>query len=152
MRKKVLFSSLIGEIHELLAPMMEEKHIEFSCDVGDIFCLGANEDALRQVFINIILNAIEATTMVDGFISVSGKQIEKAGKTFLEIRVSDNAGGILPDHLPNIFNPFFTTKSDQDSHGIGLSITREIIESIEGTIEVESEVGLGTTFTIVLKQ
>jgi len=151
-RKKVLFSSLIGEIHELLAPMMEEKHIEFSCDVGDIFCLGANEDALRQVFINIILNAIEATTMVDGFISVSGKQIEKAGKTFLEIRVSDNAGGILPDHLPNIFNPFFTTKSDQDSHGIGLSITREIIESIEGTIEVESEVGLGTTFTIVLKQ
>ncbi len=151
-KKKVMLSSLIDEIYEFLAPMMEDKHIKFSDDVGDICCLGVDEDSLRQVFINIILNAIEAMTMVDGIIMVTGTQIQRDNQPFVEIKVTDNAGGILPEHLPNIFNPFFTTKSDQNSHGIGLSITREIIESIEGTIEVESEVGLGTTFTIVLRQ
>jgi signal transduction histidine kinase len=66
------------------------------------------------------------------------------------IRVSDTGRGIPPQHLSRIFDPFFTTKAVGKGTGLGLAISHGIVEKHRGTIDVESEVGKGTTFTIRL--
>ena len=64
------------------------------------------------------------------------------------VEVADNGRGIPPDHLPNIFRPFYTTKGD--GTGLGLSLARRIVEDHQGRIDVTSAVGKGTTFAVVL--
>jgi signal transduction histidine kinase len=62
--------------------------------------------------------------------------------------VADNGRGIAPDHLPNIFRPFYTTKGD--GTGLGLSLARRIVEDHQGRIDVSSTLGKGTTFAVIL--
>jgi signal transduction histidine kinase len=107
----------------------------------------ADGDKLRQVFANVIDNAIDALAPVS-----EGRKIE----LFIEngrpdqttIRICDNGCGIPPEKLGKIFNPFFTTK--EKGTGLGMAISKKIVEAHEGTIEVESEPGRGTVFTIFL--
>ena len=66
------------------------------------------------------------------------------------VQIGDNGPGIPPDVLPRIFDPFFTTKDVGEGTGLGLSIVHELVERHGGTIEVETKVGLGTTFTVTL--
>jgi len=73
--------------------------------------------------------------------------VERRGPSAV-IEVTDNGRGIAPDHLPNIFRPFYTTKGD--GTGLGLSLARRIVEDHHGRIDVTSTVGKGTTFAVVL--
>jgi signal transduction histidine kinase len=66
------------------------------------------------------------------------------------IRIRDNGPGIPPDVLPRIFDPFFTTKDVGEGSGLGLSIVHGIVERHGGSIEVDTEPGSGTTFTVLL--
>ena len=76
--------------------------------------------------------------------------MDEAGrKDYMEVRIADTGQGIPKDDLPRIFEPFFTTKG-QHGNGLGLAVTWGIIDSHDGTINVESEVGKGTTFSIQL--
>jgi len=76
--------------------------------------------------------------------------IDEAGeRNYVELKVSDNGGGIPVDDLPKIFEPFFSTKG-QKGTGLGLAVIWGIIDNHDGIINVESEVGKGTTFTIHL--
>ncbi|HJX30573.1 MAG TPA: ATP-binding protein [Thermodesulfobacteriota bacterium] len=110
---------------------------------------------LRQVFINIINNAFEAmpnggtltltittTTTPDGTISVGET------KEIVKIDFADTGIGIPSEILPQIFNPFFSAKIDKDATGLGLSTSLKIIQGFGGTIEAQSKVGEGSTFTI----
>ncbi len=102
-----------------------------------------DSDQIHQVLLNLLLNSIQA-------IDKSGKivvTVERQAATAL-IEVTDNGRGIPPDHLPNIFRPFFTTKGD--GTGLGLSLARRIVEDHQGHIDVTSAVGQGTTFAVVL--
>ncbi len=72
------------------------------------------------------------------------------GGAKIEIRFTDTGCGIAREHLEQIFDPFFTTKEPGKGTGLGLAVTYGIVERHQGTIEVESEVGKGTTFTIRL--
>jgi len=75
---------------------------------------------------------------------------EKAGeRCMIELRVEDNGRGIQPEDLPRLFEPFFTTKGTRGT-GLGLAVTWSIIEGHSGTIDVQSELGRGTSFTIRL--
>ena len=67
-----------------------------------------------------------------------------------EIAIQDSGMGILPEHLTRIFDPFFTTKVDGEGTGLGLSVSYGIISNHSGRIDVESVVGQGSTFTIIL--
>ena len=64
------------------------------------------------------------------------------------VEVTDNGRGIAPDHLPNVFRPFYTTKGD--GTGLGLSLARRIVEDHHGRIDVSSTLGKGTTFAVIL--
>jgi GAF domain-containing protein len=113
----------------------------------------ANADQLKQVFLNLILNAIDA--MPGGGplrISTNLDEVEirdgQAAVPAVRVEFSDAGEGIPEDMLPHIFEPFFTTK--ENGAGLGLSTSYGIIESHNGQITVTSEAGAGTTFTILL--
>jgi two-component system NtrC family sensor kinase len=107
------------------------------CDPGQI----------EQVVLALVMNAIDATRG-GGNICLRTRQLpDTAG---IEFQVCDDGSGIPPDVLPHIFEPFFTTKEDSHSTGLGLAVSRSIVERHHGRIEVESKVGSGTVFTLTL--
>ncbi|HDG98649.1 MAG TPA: sensor histidine kinase, partial [Desulfobacterales bacterium] len=106
---------------------------------------------LQQVLINLLNNAMDAVLSRHG---TEGGEIivgaAKKDKGRIVIWVKDNGIGISPENLKNVFRPFFTTKPPGKGTGLGLSVCYGIIENMGGTIEVESEKGVGTTFIITL--
>jgi len=102
-----------------------------------------DSDQIHQVLLNLLLNALQAIDK-NGKITVT---VKPQGATAV-VEVTDNGRGIAPDHLPNIFRPFYTTKGE--GTGLGLSLARRIVEDHHGRIDVTSAVGKGTTFAVVL--
>jgi len=102
---------------------------------------------IEQVLIALIMNAIDAMPR-GGNLWLETQMHGDAGT--IVIRVRDDGAGIAPDILPHIFEPFLTTKETGHGVGLGLAISRGIVERHNGSIEVESELGRGTTFTITL--
>jgi two-component system NtrC family sensor kinase len=100
---------------------------------------------LQQVLVNLITNACHAMPEGAGKLELSAGA---DGEGDVELRVRDNGSGISPDHLGRIFEPFFSTKGEGHGTGLGLSIVRNIVELHNGSIEVESELGNGTTFVL----
>jgi signal transduction histidine kinase len=111
----------------------------------------ADETLVKQAFLNIMLNAIEA--MPEGGDLVIATRLvsgERSGDRpeWIEVVFDDTGPGILEEELPRIFDPFFTTK--KDGTGLGLAITHRIIENHHGSIRVMSQRGKGTTFVVSL--
>ncbi|MDH4222547.1 MAG: ATP-binding protein [candidate division Zixibacteria bacterium] len=102
---------------------------------------------LRQVFHNLFMNSLESVEN-DGEIQVKLENIEREGNNFIQVVIQDNGGGIPEENLGNIFNPFYTTK--EKGIGLGLSMVKKIIDLHKGKIEVKSEPGKGTAFSIFL--
>ncbi len=102
-----------------------------------------DSDQIHQVLLNLLLNALQAIDQ-RGKIDVT---LSRRGST-AAVEVTDTGRGIAPDHLPNIFRPFYTTKGE--GTGLGLSLARRIIEDHQGRIDVTSAVGKGTTFAVIL--
>jgi len=111
----------------------------------------ADGDKLRQAFLNIVINALQATP-AGGSVTISissPKSPLLPGKgDCYEIRFSDTGSGMEGEALERIFEPFFTTKPD--GTGLGLAVTRKIVEAHNGTLKVESEPGRGTVVTVRL--
>jgi signal transduction histidine kinase len=102
-----------------------------------------DSDQIHQVLLNLLLNSLQAID-VNGKIVVT---VRSQGNQAV-VEVADNGRGISPEHLPNIFRPFYTTKGD--GTGLGLSLARRIVEDHHGRIEVTSAIGEGTTFAVLL--
>jgi signal transduction histidine kinase len=109
----------------------------------------ADKGEFQQVFINILVNAAQAM-QERGTITIVTRGLPADGS--VEVRISDTGHGIPPEQVPRIFDPFFTTKEVGEGTGLGLSIVHGIVERHGGTIEVQSTVGEGTTFTVTLPQ
>lgn len=104
------------------------------------------EGELKQMIFNIVRNAIQAS-QPDQRVIVSAEQEDNA----LVIRVTDRGKGIAKQVLPHIFEPFFSTKGQlKEGMGLGLSVTKNLIDSMGGSIECDTVVGVGTTFTVTL--
>jgi two-component system NtrC family sensor kinase len=109
----------------------------------DIPAIIADETKLKQVFLNIILNAAQAMEG-KGKLTIS----TMADKRQIKIRIQDTGPGIPPENMDKLFSPFFTTK--EKGTGLGLAISYGIIEHHKGKIDVYSELEKGSTFTITL--
>ena len=103
---------------------------------------------MKQVFLNILINAIEATAE-SGKISVKTRPyIKSNGDPYIQIEFTDTGCGIPPEYLESIFNPFFTTK--HKGSGLGLSISNQIVQEHKGYIDVESQPNNGSSFYVNL--
>ena len=102
--------------------------------------------SLRQALLNLALNACQAMAH-GGTLRLTGRGISRRR---VAITVEDTGPGIHPDHLPKVFDLYFTTK--QGGSGIGLSMVFRTVQLHDGEIEVQSTLGTGTTFRIVLPQ
>src|SRR5512146_47152 len=109
-----------------------------------------DEGQMSQVFINIIINALDA--MADGgTLSVSSSRgLDDRGHDAVMVSFADSGTGIPPADLQKIFDPFYTTKEAGKGTGLGLSLSYDIVKRFKGDIKVESEPGRGTVFTIIL--
>lgn len=138
---------IIQRLSTLLKPAFEKNNIHFETQFPSsaVNC-SADPELLEQVLINLFKNAIEAVGNVkEPKITVTAQK-EQNGKT--TIAVIDNGKGIEEEDLDEIFVPFYTTK--EDGSGIGLSLSRQIIRMHKGRLFVQSVVGEGTVFTIVI--
>jgi len=109
-----------------------------------------DEGQIAQVFINIILNALDAMPEGGTLTVASRHSPDERGLDTIFIDISDTGTGIAPDALAKIFDPFYTTKEAGKGTGLGLSVSYNIVKRFKGDIKVASELGKGTTFTIVL--
>src|SRR5262249_2832350 len=101
---------------------------------------------INQVFLNILLNAIQACS--SGGTVTARTRLERGNEAIVEIE--DNGCGIPPENLSRVFEPFFTTRPVGQGTGLGLSVSFGIIRDHGGAIEVESQVGRGSTFRVRL--
>jgi signal transduction histidine kinase len=135
----------------LFAATLNRRHITLELDVpADLPPLAISSDHLRQVLVNLIRNAEQAVPD-GGTISVRANRAATAdGQPVAVVEVRDNGAGIPPEVLPRIFEPFFTTRHSRDGVGLGLAVTHRLVASAGGKIEVGSEPGHGTCFSLIL--
>ena len=145
--REVDLHAMLEETFALLAHQMILQKVRLRKELQpDLPRVYGNPDLLQQVFTNLMLNACNAMPQ-GGTLEVVTRATE-AGE--VESQFSDTGHGIPPEHLPKIFDPFFTTMPVGKGTGLGLSISYSIIQQHQGTIEVESQVGKGSTFTVRL--
>ena len=148
----VAVQKLVDEVLQVLARDPQKDGIALRVQVQPDLFVHGDEVQLEQVLLNLLINARQAMLGKGGSLTIKAGLDEQAK---VRIQVIDTGPGIPPQLLNKIFQPFFTTKAparkgDTVGTGLGLAICREIIEHHQGLIEVASEVGKGTTFTIVL--
>ncbi len=143
--KNVDVNHVVEEVFSLVANQTAILGVEVSKDLAPVPAVEADFGQLRQAFINIVINGIEALGK-GGHLRVSTRPLpEQDG---LEIVFQDDGPGIPPELMQKIFDPFFTTK--EKGTGLGLSVVYGIVERHKGRVSVESEPGKGTRFTIRL--
>ena len=128
------------------------KDIEFEINLNEkIPLFPLVPDQIEQVFLNILLNAVDAIAEKENF--YGNKKIAVTSSMdddYVTIKFTDSGKGMTDDELGKVFEPFFTTKREGIGTGLGLWISYGIIKSFEGKISVDSEYGVGSTFTIKL--
>jgi PAS domain S-box-containing protein len=135
----------LSEVTTVAEVEAKKKNITVTREIGELPESKADPDELKKAFLNILRNGIQATPS-GGSLSVRSYRDDKQGTMVVEIE--DSGSGIPKDKLSKIFQPYFSTK--EKGTGIGLSIAYRIISDHGGRIEVKSEVGKGTIFTVRL--
>jgi len=168
-RKQVLETSVVSvpaivrDLVGMLRPLLGETiELAISAPEDEKACVVADATQLSQAVLNLCINARDA--MPNGGRLEIGVDVEKAGapcrrrrehcagEAYVVLTVSDTGTGIDPEILPRIFEPFFTTKEQGKGTGLGLAVVYGMVDQLGGTIDVESEAGKGTTFTICLAE
>lgn len=145
--KKASVNELIESTLNLLKTQAIFLNITIKLGLNDLPQINIDPSQIQQVLINIIMNGVEAMEG-KGELKIESKLSED--KKYVCILISDTGPGIKPEYHKKIFEPFFTTKEATHGVGLGLSISKRIIEDHNGAIEVNSEPGKGTTFIIKL--
>jgi polar amino acid transport system substrate-binding protein len=138
--KQSILSILSFEEHTLIKNNI---NVILNCD--EKINLYSILESLDMIMINLIINAVDAMAEGGDIIIDCSKEDES-----VRINVSDTGSGIPEEIRANIFNPFFSTKENRNGGGLGLYIVYNEISKLNGKITVESEIGSGTTFTILL--
>jgi two-component system NtrC family sensor kinase len=141
-------SSLVFETVRLAQNQVKLRGAKIETNIDDnLPSIHGDRQQLRQVFLNLILNAVDAMTK-GGRLYISAQRSNVPD--FITVTFKDNGHGIPAHILPSIFDPFFTTKPTAKGTGLGLSVSKGIVEKHGGDITVDSTVGKGTTFHVHL--
>jgi len=142
-------NSILDGMILLVSTESKKKHIHVDKQYApDLPSVKVDREQIKQVFLNVLLNAIEATPE-NGEITVKTRSFLKpGGEPYLQVEFKDTGCGIPHEYLEEIFNPFYTTKTT--GSGLGLSISNQIVLDHKGYIDVESQVSKGTSFVINL--
>ncbi|MFT3839973.1 MAG: ATP-binding protein [Myxococcaceae bacterium] len=127
---------------------MRSEHVTLTKDFGSAGRVMAQESRLGQVFLNLVMNAVQAHAVSSSDREVKVRSVREGHK--VRVSVTDNGLGIQPEVKRRLFTPFFTTKPVGQGTGLGLYISHTIISGMKGEIAVDSEPGKGSTFTVVL--
>lgn len=138
---------VLRECIDLEMPRADERKIALLADLDDIPPVPADVRGLQQAFMNLITNAVDAVADETGVVTVASTFDSQ--KSAVIVRVIDNGRGIEKDKLPGIFTLFYSSKGHRGT-GLGLAVARKIVTEHQGTIEVESAAGEGTTFTVTI--
>lgn len=136
---------------ELVEPYLKRRNVslapEFAPGVPDIY---ADRQRLRQVFLNLFTNAADAMPHGGRLTARVSRSTLPPNKPAIAIEIADTGVGIPAEHLPRVTEAFFTTKEDGKGTGLGLPICRRIVHDHQGTLEIDSTVGVGTNVRITL--
>jgi two-component system, NtrC family, sensor kinase len=147
-KEKINVNNLLDETTGFLENEARYVNIQFVKQYAEnVPVITSDLSQIQQVVLNLFNNAIDAIGH-DGTITVSTRYLEKSDE--VEINVADTGKGIAENDLNKIFDPFFTTKEVGKGTGLGLSISYSIIEKLGGKLKVQSKVGAGTVFTLLL--
>jgi PAS domain S-box-containing protein len=139
-------NELLTRTLQLMQKYLQDNGVHATTDLGPIPPLLANVNAMRQILLNLITNAVQAMPH-GGELTL---RTSAATDHLIRLEVRDTGVGIPPEHLQDIFNPFYTTKAPGQGTGLGLSVVHSIVRRHHGEIRVDSEVGVGTRFAIDL--
>jgi two-component system sensor histidine kinase HydH len=142
-----LVNQLVEDALTLIQRDLEKYHIQVVRDYAELPPVYCDDRQIKLVFFNIFQNAQQAMEH-GGTLTIRTFPLEKKDGLYAAIAVSDTGGGIAPELVYNIFNPFFTTK--ETGTGLGLSIAQRIVSRHYGDIEINNELGKGITFTVTL--
>ena len=141
-------NTVVDRSVRLVAHQLELNGVELHLDLpSNLPAIQCDPGQIEQVLLALIMNAIDAMPR-GGNLWVSTRMGEESDELAIEVR--DDGSGIPPEILPHIFEPFLTTKESGKSVGLGLAVSQNIIEGHRGRVDVHSEVGKGTTFTVTL--
>ena len=145
--KPIPISSVIDQVIALVGHQAELKNVKIARDEAPgLPSVKADFSQLEQVCINLMMNAIQAMPEV-GVLTI---RTALAGNSMVSVAIQDTGCGIPPENISKLFTPFFSTKEAVKGVGLGLAISYGIVERHGGRIEVQSEVGKGSTFTVYL--
>lgn len=146
-KESVQINRVLEEITLLVQKELKDRNIDLKTHYGESLPeVMAVPDQIKQVILNLLQNAMDAIPETGGEIILTSHHQD----SHLYFTVEDNGAGMLEETRKDIFEPFFTTKSKMDGTGLGLWVTKGIVQSHGGIIEVESTCGQGATFTVSL--
>jgi signal transduction histidine kinase len=145
--KAISICSIVREVVKGVGPMAVQNGIELKGDISEDPCtLMGNSVQMTRAIQNVIINAVQAASESKGRVTVSCVRKD----FYVDVRVEDTGQGIGPEQLTKIFDPYFTTKQGKSGTGLGLYITKKVVEDHNGSIKVDSTPHVGTSFTIRL--
>ncbi len=145
--KPTLLNEVLEEIAHLAGDAARKSGVELKLNVAaEKLVIHADFIQVFRAIQNVVMNAIQAITSGAGTVRITCKRDE----TWIDLQIADDGCGIAPEQLQRIFEPYFTTKEAGKGTGLGLLITKKVIEDHGGTIDVQSELQRGTTFFIRL--
>ncbi|MEY2550821.1 MAG: two-component system, sensor histidine kinase and response regulator [Verrucomicrobiota bacterium] len=145
--KPISVSGIVREVVKSVTAMAGQNGVELKANLCDDPCtlLGDSTQMTRAIQ-NVIINAVQAASDSKGRVTVSCVRKD----FYVDVRVEDTGPGITPAQMAKIFDPYFTTKQGKSGTGLGLYITKKVVEDHTGSIKVDSTPHVGTSFTIRL--
>jgi signal transduction histidine kinase len=144
--KEADLNTAIAQALEILRHEFKKREVRLETDLAPLPALSCQPGRINQVFLNLLLNAVQACSP-GGTVTVRSRLVAEKEAV---VEVADDGCGIKPEHLPRLFEPFFTTKPVGQGTGLGLAMSFGIVRDHSGTIEVESAAGRGSRFRVRL--